>query len=140
MQVKPLADNLSVTSQISPEDVPDLARMGFRAIISNRPDGEEADQPAWDELAAQAQRNGMEARHIPVVPTDIGADSVAHFRQALSDLPGPVVAFCRTGTRSAILWALANPGDLSPERRLAIAAKQGYDLSGLRDRLCSATD
>ena len=135
MQLKKLTDELSVTPQITVEDVPELARLGYRSIIGNRPEGEAPDQPAWELLAAEARRLGLEARQIPVVPGQIGDADVAAFGEALRDLPRPIAAFCRTGTRSAMLWALANPDDLSPEERLRIAAEQGYDLSTLRARL-----
>lgn len=135
MQLRTLTEDLSVMPQITAEDVAELARLGFRSIIGNRPEGETPDQPAWDELAAEARRYGLEARQIPVVPSQIGDADVAVFSQALRDLPKPVAAFCRTGTRSTILWALANPDGLPPEERLRMAAEQGYDLSGLRARL-----
>ena len=135
MQLKPLSNALSVTPQISVEEVGELARLGFRSIIGNRPERETADQPAWEQLAAEARRHGLEARHIPVIPGKIGDADVAAFQSALQDMPGPIAAFCRTGTRSAMLWALANPDRLSREDRLRIAAEQGYDLSGIRERL-----
>lgn len=135
MQLKPLSDDLSVTPQIAVGDVPELARLGFRSIIGNRPEGETPDQPAWEELAAEARKHGLDARQIPVVPGQIGDADVAAFGQALQDLPKPIAAFCRTGTRSAMLWALANSDSLPPEDRLHIAAEQGYDLSALRARL-----
>ena len=135
MELKPLTDGLSVTPQVRVEDVPKLARLGFRSLMGNRPEGETPDQPAWEELAAEARRHGLEARQIPVVPGKIGDADVSAFRQALEDMPGPIAAFCRTGTRSAMLWALANPDHLSPEDRLRTAAEQGYDLSALRERL-----
>ena len=135
MQLKPLTDRLSVTPQITAEDMPELVRLGFRSIIGNRPEGETPDQPAWEELAAEARKHGLEARQIPVVPGQIGDADVAAFGKALQDLSKPIAAFCRTGTRSAMLWALANPDSLPPEERLRIAAEQGYDLSALRARL-----
>lgn len=135
MQLKPLSESLSVTLQVAVEDIAELARRGYRSIIGNRPEGETPDQPAWDELAAEARRHGLEARQIPVVPGQIGDGDIAAFGQALQELPQPIAAFCRTGTRSAMLWALSNPEGRSPEERLRIAAEQGYDLSALRERL-----
>jgi len=135
MQLKPLADALSVTPQICVEDVPKLAQLGFRSVIGNRPEGEAPDQPAWEELAAEASRHGLQARQIPVVASRIRDADVSAFERALQEMPKPIAAFCRTGTRSAMLWALANPDRLSPEVRLRIATEQGYDLSALRERL-----
>ena len=135
MILKRLTKDLSVGSQPTPDDIIELARTGFRAIIGNRPDGEQQDQPPWAELAEIARRHGMQARHIPVVASAIGPADVAAFREALLALPPPVAAFCRTGTRSTIPWALANAGSLSPDERIKVAAEAGYDLEPFRSRL-----
>jgi uncharacterized protein (TIGR01244 family) len=135
MNVKPLSRDLSVMPQIEATEVADLAARGFKSIIGNRPEGEAPDQPAWSSLVAEAERRGMSARQIPVIPGQIGPDDVKRFAEALRDLPTPIAAFCRTGTRSAMLWALANPDGLSVDERIAVAAAQGYDLAPLRDRM-----
>ena len=135
MNVKPLSRDLSVMPQIEAADIADLAARGFKSIIGNRPESEAPDQPAWSSLVAEAERRGMLARQIPVIPGQIGPDDVKQFAEALRDLPTPVAAFCRTGTRSAMLWALANPDGLNVDERIAAAAAQGYDLAPLRDRM-----
>lgn len=135
MILKPLSSGLSVTPQIEAADIADLAARGFRSIIGNRPEHEAPDQPAWSSLVAEAERHGLSARQIPVVPGQIAPDDVERFAEALRDLPTPIVAFCRTGTRSATLWALANPDGLSVDERIAAAAAQGYDLAPLRSRM-----
>ena len=135
MNMKPLSRDLSVMPQIEAADIADLAARGFKSIIGNRPESEASDQPAWSSLVAEAERRGMLARQIPVIPGQIGPDDVKRFAEALRDLPTPVAAFCRTGTRSAMLWALANPDELNVDERIAAAAAQGYDLAPLRDRM-----
>ena len=122
-------------AQIEATEVADLAARGFKSIIGNRPEGEAPDQPAWASLVAEAERHGMLARQIPVVPGQISPEDVERFAEALRDLPTPIAAFCRTGTRSAMLWALANPDRLNVNERIAAAAAQGYDLSPLHDRM-----
>ena len=77
----------------------------------------------------------MSARHIPVVPGQIGPNDVKCFADALHTLPTPIAAFCRTGTRSAMLWALANPDELSVDERITTAAEHGHDIASLRDRM-----
>lgn len=134
-QPKPLSDRLSVTPQVDPGEMHALAEAGFRSIISNRPDGEEPSQPDWATIERAARDAGMAARHIPVTPGAISAEDVAEFAAALSELPGPVVSFCRTGMRSASLWALSNAGKRSSEELIRVAADAGYDISPLRDRL-----
>lgn len=135
MNLKPLSPDLSVTPQIEVAEVADLAARGFKSIIGNRPEGEAPDQPAWSSLVAEAERHGMSARQIPVAPAQIGPDDVNRFATALRDMPTPIAAFCRTGTRSAMLWALANPDGLSTNERIATAAAQGYDVAALRSRM-----
>ena len=131
----PLSPKLSVTPQIETAEVADLAACGFKSIIGNRPEREAPGQPDWSSLVAEAERHGISARQIPVVPGQIGPDDVKRFAEALRDLPPPIAAFCRTGTRSAMLWALANPDGLSVDERIAVAAAQGYDVASLRDRM-----
>lgn len=135
MNLKPLSRDLSVTPQIKPGEIAALAARGFKSIIGNRPEGESSDQPSWSSLVAEAERLGMSACQVPVVPAHIGPDDVQRFAAALRDLPTPIAAFCRTGTRSAMLWALANPDGLSVDERISKAAAQGYDLEPLRDRM-----
>jgi len=135
MKSKMLTPDLSVMPQVSEADIAELSLRGFKSIISNRPDGEAGDQPAWTAIAAAAHSHGMEARHIPVVAGQIDDDDVAAFAAALRDMPTPIAAFCRTGTRAALLWALANEGSQSPDERIRIAAAQGFDLEPFRARI-----
>ena len=135
MNSKMLTPDLSVMPQVSETDIAELSRRGFKSIISNRPDGEAAGQPAWTAIAAAADSHGMEARHIPVVASQIDDDDVAAFAAALRDLPTPIAAFCRTGTRAALLWALANEGSQSADERIRIAANEGFDLEPFRARI-----
>jgi sulfide:quinone oxidoreductase len=135
MNLKPLSPVFSVTPQIEAADIAEVAARGFKSIIGNRPEAEAPDQPAWNSLVAEAERHGMSARQIPVVPGQITPDAVSRFAEALRELPAPIAAFCRTGTRSAMLWALANPEGLSVNERIAVAAAQGYDIAPLRERM-----
>jgi len=135
MTIKTLTPDLSVMPQPGETDIAELARRGFKSIIGNRPDGEAPDQPKWNDLKAAALARGMEAVQIPVVASQIDEADIRAFREALDRLPKPIVAFCRTGTRSTILWALANVGSQSPDDRIRIAASQGYDLEPFRPRI-----
>lgn len=132
---KHLSERLWVTSQLDPAEMQVLADAGYRSIISNRPDGEEPGQPDWATIEQAAREAGMEAQHIPVTPGAISDEEVARFGAALNGLPGPTVAFCRTGTRSATLWALSDADGRSPDQLIAMAADAGYDIAPLRDRL-----
>lgn len=116
-----------------------LARQGIRALVNNRPDGEAPGQPSSAELAVAAASAGLAYRHIPVVPGQLREREVGEFARALAELPAPLLAFCRTGTRSTTLWALGAVRAGQPvEEILACAAKAGHDLSALRPRLQEA--
>jgi sulfide:quinone oxidoreductase len=132
MKLNILTPNVTVLAQPTAEEVEQLAERGYRSIIGNRPEGETPDQPAWTELKAAATRHGMEAVQIPVVANAISARDVQQFRVALERLPKPIAAFCRTGTRSALLWALANEAGLTADERIRIAATEGCDLEPFR--------
>lgn len=132
MKVSSLTPDLSVLAQPGIADIEALADQGYRSVIGNRPDGESSDQPNWIALKAAATKRGMEAFHIPVVASQISEADIAAFRKALEQLPKPIAAFCRTGMRSTLLWALANQASLSVDERILIAAKHGFDLEPFR--------
>lgn len=132
MQIRSLIDGFSVSPQLGVGDIALLARQGVRGIINNRPDGETPGQPASTELAAAAAAAGIAYRHVPFAGGGIDAAVIAAFADALAELPSPVVAFCRSGTRSATLWALAAARDGRPVADiLARAADAGHDLARL---------
>lgn len=137
MQTKRLTDSLSVASQIDPADIVALASQGFRSLINNRPDGEAADQPASESLASAARHAGLDYRYIPIVPGQLQDTQVTDFSEALEQMAGPTLAFCRTGTRSTTLWALgaAHSGKCGVDDVLKTAAQAGYDLAGIKPRL-----
>ncbi len=130
MQIHPLAGALSVSPQIDVEDIAALAAQGFRAIVNNRPDGEEPGQPDNATLELAARAAGLDWRHIPVTGMPVAPATLREFSAALAELPGPLLAFCRSGTRSSALWALQAPG--TADDILATARAAGYDLSMLR--------
>ena len=130
MQAHPLTDQLSVAAQISADDMATIAAQGFRSIVNNRPDDEAPGQPANAELEAAARQAGLEWRHIPVISGKVNDEQVRSFAEALGQLPGPVLAFCRSGTRCSVLWALQAEG--TADTILATTEAAGYELSMLR--------
>jgi sulfide:quinone oxidoreductase len=135
MQIKPLSPDVSVAQQILPEDVPAVAAAGIRTIINNRPDGEAPDQPGSADIEAAAIAAGLAYCHIPVVPGRMTQDDVAAMAAALRELPRPALAFCRSGTRSAQLWALSQAGNCDVDAVIGAAREQGYDLAPLAPML-----
>ncbi len=139
MKAVRLTPNLSVAPQLTEQDLEEAAAAGFKTIINNRPDGEAPDQPRSDELAATAKRLGLDYRHIPVVPGQLSNDQVEAFRAAVAEGQKPSLAFCRTGTRSTTLWALAASDRLSANEILQTASAAGYNLDALRPQLEAAS-
>jgi uncharacterized protein (TIGR01244 family) len=135
MDPRPLEHDLSAAPQAAPQDMPRVAAAGFRAVLSNRPDGEEPGQPTAAEMKAAAEAAGLAFAHVPVRGGAITDADVEAFRQALNALPKPVFGFCRTGARTTTLWALSKVGGRSADDLVNVAANAGYDLSGLRSRL-----
>lgn len=131
---KPLTDNLSVCSFITPADLPQLAGR-FGTIINARPDGEEPGQPDSVALAEAARGLGIEYVHIPVIPGQISDDQAAAFGRAMAEKPRPILAYCKSGARAASLWALSSVGEYGVERVLAATAGAGFDLAALKPRL-----
>ena len=133
--IKRLTPFISVAAQLQPADMAQLAASGFRCVINNRPDNEDEGQPASAIMRAAAEASGLEYHHLPVVSGQISDADVAAFRSLLERVKGPALAFCRTGTRSASLWALAEAHHLDPQVLVETAQQANYDLSGLLPRL-----
>ncbi|MGA7329610.1 MAG: TIGR01244 family sulfur transferase, partial [Rhodomicrobium sp.] len=110
MDLHELAPGLTVSGQIEESDIPLLAAKGVRAIICNRPDGEAEGQPPFSKVQAAAAANGIKAVYMPVRSNAITDADVRAFAQALDELPKPMIAYCRSGTRCTALWALGETG------------------------------
>lgn len=107
MEYTRISGQLATASQVRPEDLREIAASGFVGIINNRPDAEAPDQPGSLELEAEARRLGLAWWHVPVVPGAMSDKDVRAFAAALDEAGGPVLAFCRTGSRSTALWRAA---------------------------------
>lgn len=126
-----VTDTFSVAPQIEVEDVPLAAQAGFKVLVCNRPDGEALGQPSGAEMAEAARLAGLEFVHIPVVggPTREQAEA---FQAVVSEASGPVLAYCRSGTRSINTWALGQALAGAPTVDLIAAGDDaGYDLRPL---------
>jgi uncharacterized protein (TIGR01244 family) len=106
--VTPVAQGFSAAPQLAAADFAELARMGFRSVINNRPDGEAGpDQPTGEQLRAAAVAAGLAYVHIPSAPSADDPAVIEKMRAALGELPQPVLAFCRSGARSTKLYRAA---------------------------------
>ena len=137
MELKKLTDTFAVSPQIRVADLAALREMGFRAVICNRSDGEGVDQPTFTEIEQAARQLGMEAHYLPVESGKVSDQDAELFRSYLDTLPRPLLAYCRSGMRSATLWALASASTLSLVEILAAGKRAGVDLSGLTRRIGS---
>lgn len=132
MILRTLDEATMVSGQIVPEDLPQLVAAGVATVINNRPDGEEPGQPTGAEIEAASRAAGLDYRHIPV-GSGFSANQVQAMTAALEAAEGPVLAYCKSGTRSAFLWALARSAqgeeaDVLAQKALAA----GYDLTPIR--------
>jgi len=138
MDIRKFTDGVSVSSQIVAKDMAKLAKQGYRSIICNRPDGEGSDQPTFREIEKSAKAAGLEAMHIPIIAGKVQDTDATAFTKALTNLPGPVLAYCRTGTRSATLWSLSEGARGTPLPEILQAAKAaGYDMNGVARRIAN---
>ncbi|MGV6847881.1 MAG: TIGR01244 family sulfur transferase [Marinibacterium sp.] len=137
MDIKNITEGLSVTPQVLPADIDAIKAAGFRSIICNRPDAEGADQPNHDEIKRAAEAQGLEFLYLPVVPGKVSDADAEAFGRALTEMPGPVLGFCRTGTRSATLWSLSEAGKRPMSDILARTAAAGYDMNGVARRIAN---
>ncbi len=128
MNAYKLSESLTVSGQITPAAVAEIAAAGYKVLINNRPDGEESGQPSSAEIAAAAQEAGMEYFYLPVNGMNFPGDHLQEMADLFDDEQRPAFAFCRTGTRCSNLWVLSREAD---EREAAadVARKIGFDLS-----------
>jgi uncharacterized protein (TIGR01244 family) len=127
-----VTDDFSVAPQIDLADLPRAAAEGFKLVINNRPDGEAPGQPTSAEVEAAATAAGLDYAFIPVRggPTP---EQVEQENGVIATAPGPILAFCRSGTRSIVTWSLgqAGSGERSRDDLIKLGADAGYDLSGV---------
>lgn len=135
MEFKRLTDTLSVSPQITVADMPAIRAAGYRAIICNRPDGEGADQPTFGEIEAAALEYGIAAHYLPIESGAIRDDHYVAFADLTQKLGKPVLAYCRTGMRSATLWGLSKASSTPLPEILSVAQLAGYDLRGMTRRI-----
>jgi sulfide:quinone oxidoreductase len=127
-----LAPGLCAAGGLDQSDIEALAEAGVRTIVNNRPDGEDPGQLAAAEARAIAEAHGIAYHHIPVTGASLSRADVEAFAAVMATAPTPIVAHCRSGTRSALLWGLARMRDgADPVELVAAAASHGIDIAAL---------
>jgi uncharacterized protein (TIGR01244 family) len=131
-QLIPLTPGFEVTGRLDRWDIEALAQAGVRTIINNRPDGEDPGQFDAAEARRVAEAHRIDYHHIPVTAESLSRADVDAFAEVLRQAPAPVVAHCRSGTRSTLLWALTRLREgFDVPALIAVAARHGIDISSL---------
>jgi uncharacterized protein (TIGR01244 family) len=127
-----LMPGFDVTGRLDRGDIEALAEAGVGTIISNRPDGEDPGQLEAAVARRIAEAHGLAYHHIPITAQSLSAADVDAFAAVLRQAAGPIVAHCRSGTRSALLWALVRLREgADPLSLIAVAAHHGIDIAAL---------
>ncbi|NDF81453.1 MAG: TIGR01244 family phosphatase, partial [Methylophilaceae bacterium] len=135
MKFAKINNELTVSDQITIEDLKEIHVQGYKTIFCNRPDHESEGQLDFSVIEKEAQNLGIKAIHQPVTGGQISDDDIAQFGNYFENAQKPIFAYCRTGTRCSTLWALSHAKKLPVDEILSKAQIAGYDLSSLRDRL-----
>ncbi|GLQ36150.1 oxidoreductase [Amylibacter marinus] len=107
MKLTQIEESVFVSGQITIGDLQDIVEQGIKTILCNRPDGEEVDQPSYAEINDAAAALGLKSAYIPVSPRGLTQENIDAFADALGNAPKPILAYCRTGNRSAVLFQAA---------------------------------
>lgn len=137
MDIRPLTPAYAVAPQIDPSDMPAIAAAGYTTIINNRPCAEIPPSHQNDAMAAAAKAAGLDFVTLPVTHASLTMDLVSAQRAACDNANGPVLAYCASGTRSTIVWALGQAGTMEAEEIIMAAGKQGYDLRHMQVQLAA---
>lgn len=135
MDIRPLTPAYAVSPQIDPADFAAIKAAGYSMVIDNRPDAEIPPSHHTATMAEAAQAAGLDFVANPVIGGMLTMDNVTAQADAIARAKGPVLAYCASGNRSSIVWALAHAGTLPVEDLIGLPARQGYNLEGLRGQL-----
>lgn len=135
MDIRQITPRYSVTPQISVEDLPAIKAAGFTRVICNRPDEENPPSHQAAAIEAAAKEQGLDFVVLPLTHQTMTPDNIAKQADLAETAGGPVLAYCASGTRSTVAWALGQAGKMSADDILTTTAKAGYMLNQLRPQL-----
>ena len=138
MEIRALTPDYAVSPQITPEDLAAVKAAGYVTVIDNRPDAEIPAELHTEVMRSAAEALGLTFIANPVIGGAITEQNVAAQRAAIAASTGPVFAYCASGNRSSVVWALAHAGTAPAEDLIGTAARFGYDLEWLRPSLSAA--
>ena len=131
MMLNKIIEDYVVSDQITEEDIEQLKEAGFKTIFCNRPDNEEQNQVTVKSIQDKAIESGLDFIHQPVIGGQISQNDIDQFSDYFDAAEKPIFAYCRTGTRSSMLWALSESGKRSIDEILRLTSAAGYNLSNL---------
>lgn len=135
MEIRQITPQYAVSPQIDASDLPALAQAGITRVICNRPDSENPQSRQHAAMQDAAQTAGVEYVYHPLTHTTMSPENVAKQQELAAAAPGPVLAYCASGTRSSVAWALSRTGAQDVDEILGATRAAGYDLEGLRPAL-----
>lgn len=135
MDIRRITDRYHVSPQIAPEDAAAIRDAGFTRVICNRPDAEVPPDFQAEAVGAAMRAAGLDFAVLPLTHQTMTAENIGRQKMLAEDAPGKVLAYCASGTRSTVAWALGQAGTQETDAILSAAAAGGYDLSGLRGTL-----
>ena len=131
-----ITPDVATTSQLDTADFAQIAALGFKSVINNRPDAEDGGLIASSDARREAAKAGLNYAYVPASGHALFEDELLDtFGQALNDLPGPILAHCHTGTRSAILWAMVSARTDPADKIVDTLADAGVDIAFLEPQL-----
>ena len=135
MEIHKVTHNFFVTAQIETADTDAIAEAGIVRVICNRPDQEVPVPLRADAIGSAVHAAGIDFAVLPITHQSMTQSAVAQQSELINSADGPVLAYCASGTRSTVIWALGQVGTLSVNEILNCAAQAGYELSDLRPTL-----
>lgn len=110
MNIRKVASDIAVSDQLGPKDLPLVRSLGYRSVVCNRPDGESGDQPLFESVQTAADLSDIATRYLPIVSGAPTPDAIDEMRILIRELPKPILLYCRSGARSAMLVEAALAG------------------------------
>ena len=132
--MKRIYKNFYAAHQIQAKDIAQLKQEKFECVLCNRPDNEEQNQPSVEVIKSECLANGIEFLHLPITPGDFNLEAIMETEKVLKTAK-KTLAYCRTGTRSTMLWAFAKTKDLEVDEVLKITDHSGYNFQHLKELL-----
>lgn len=137
MDIRPLTDGYAVSPQINPADIAAIKAAGYRVIVCNRPDGEAPAGETAADVRAAAEAEGLTFIDNPFVPGALDMTLIETQGRAIDTATGPILAYCASGNRSSVLWALSQAGKVDIETLISVPARYGYQLEPLRPQIAA---